>query len=85
MKLNVEVDATPEEVRRLLGLPDVSEVHAVYIDRLKKVADKGVTPDLVQQMVRGWMPGGSGGVDLMKDLLGAFTAGSSKATKKDGG
>ncbi len=78
MKLNVEVDATPEEVRRLLGLPDVSEVHAVYIDKLKEVADKGITPDLVQQMVRGWVPGGGSSVDLMKDLLGAFAGGSSK-------
>ena len=27
MKFNIEVDTTPEEVRRLMGLPDLSEVH----------------------------------------------------------
>jgi hypothetical protein len=44
MKFNIEVDTTPEEVRRLMGLPDLSEVHDVYLDKLKKVADKGLTP-----------------------------------------
>ena len=34
MKVNVEVDCTPEEARRFLGLPDVSEANAVYMDAL---------------------------------------------------
>jgi len=40
MKFNIEVDTTPEEVRRLMGLPDLSEVHEVYLEKLKTVADK---------------------------------------------
>ena len=75
MKFNVEVDATPEEVRRLIGLPDLTEVHELYLKRLKEVADKGITPDMVQQMVRNWVPGGGAGVDMMKDMIGAFTSG----------
>ncbi len=72
MKFNIEVDCTPEEVRRLLGLPDLNEVHDVYLDKLKTVADKGITPDLVQQMVRNWVPMGEGGIDLVKNLMGGF-------------
>jgi Family of unknown function (DUF6489) len=79
MKFNVEVDATPEEVRRLVGLPDLSEVHAVYLDRLKAVADKGLTPDMVEGMMRNWVPMGGAGVDMVKNLIGAFAGGSSGA------
>ena len=77
MKFNVEVDATPEEVRRLVGLPDLSEVHAVYLDRVKAVADKGLTPDMVEGMVRNWVPMGGAGFDMVKDLLGSFAGASS--------
>ncbi len=74
MKFNIEVDCTPEEVRQLLGLPDLNDVHDVYLDKLKTVADKGITPDLVQQMVRNWVPMGEGGIDLVKNLMGGFAS-----------
>jgi Family of unknown function (DUF6489) len=76
MKFNIEVDATPEEVRRLVGLPDLGEVHAVYLDRLKAVADEGLTPDMVEGMMRNWVPMGGAGVDMVKNLIGAFAGGS---------
>ena len=78
MKLNVEIDCTPEEARRLVGLPDLSEVHAVYLNKLKAVADKGVTPDMVEGMVRNWMPMGEASLDIVKQFIGAATGGASK-------
>jgi hypothetical protein len=77
MKFNIEVDCTPEEVRRLMGLPDLTPVHDVYLDKLKDSMAKGITPDVVENMVRTWVPGAGAGVDIMKDLLGAFTSGAS--------
>jgi Family of unknown function (DUF6489) len=82
MKFNIEVDCTPEEVRRLVGLPDLSEVHAVYLERVKAVAEKGITPDMVEGMVRNWVPMGGAGVDMVKDLIGAFAGGTSSASSK---
>jgi Family of unknown function (DUF6489) len=78
MKFNVEVDCTPEEVRRLLGMPDLTEVHDVYIDKMKSVADKGITPDMVQQMIRNWMPMGDASMDIIKQLMGGLGGGISK-------
>ena len=78
MKFNVEVDCTPEEVRRLLGMPDLTEVHDVYIDKMKAVADKGITPDMVQQMIRNWMPMGDASMDIIKQLMGGLGGGASK-------
>jgi Family of unknown function (DUF6489) len=76
MKFNIEVDCTPEEVRRLVGLPDLSDVHDVYLDRMKETMAKGFTPDMVENMVRTWMPGGGAGMDFVKDLIGGLATGS---------
>ena len=36
MKVTVEVDCTPEEARRFLGLPDVSKANDVYVESVAK-------------------------------------------------
>lgn len=33
MKINVEVDLTPEELRRFMGLPDVGAVHQQLLEQ----------------------------------------------------
>src|ERR1700712_2838966 len=34
MKVTVDVDCTPEEARRFLGLPDLSPVHDAYVAKM---------------------------------------------------
>jgi hypothetical protein len=43
---------------------------------------KGVSPDLVEGLVRNWVPMGGAGVDLVKDLIGQFAGGASKPKSK---
>jgi Family of unknown function (DUF6489) len=76
MKFNIEIDSTPEEVRRLMGLPDLTDVHAVYLDRVKDTMAKGITPDMVESMVRTWVPMGGAGVDFVKDMIGGLATAS---------
>ncbi len=52
MKVTVDVDCTPEEARRFMGLPDMSSVHEAYTDKMKKMIDEGFTPDSVEAMMR---------------------------------
>lgn len=82
MKFNIEVDCTPEEVRRLVGLPDLTGVHDVYLDQMKGVMTKGVTPDMMETMVRNWVPMGGQGVDFVKELIGTFAEAASGSAKK---
>ena len=35
MKVNIEVDCSPEEMRRFMGLPDVSDVNKTYVDDIR--------------------------------------------------
>ncbi len=61
MKVNVEVECSPEEARRFLGLPDVTRANDVYVDertvdvhvgRLRKAIYRGRNPDPIRT-VRG--------------------------------
>ncbi len=41
MKVSVEVDATPEELRRFFGLPDVQPLHEDMLRRLREGVASG--------------------------------------------
>jgi hypothetical protein len=64
MKVNVEVDMTPEEARRFMGLPDVAPLQekmmAEMQARMKAAFDTGDP----EAMMQAWMPflsGSAGG------------------------
>jgi len=79
MKVTVDVDCTPEEARRFMGLPDLSAVHEAYVDKMKKMIDDGITPDSVEAMMRNWMPMGEAGMNLWRTMFDQMSrAGGSK-------
>lgn len=69
MKFTVDVDCTPEEARRFLGLPDLTPVHQVYVDKLTKMAAEGVTPDMVAEMMKAWAPMGEAGLSAWAKMF----------------
>lgn len=73
MKVTINVECTPEEARAFLGLPDLAPLHDVYIDRMRSVMDKGITPDMVDGMIRNWVPMGEAGMNFVQSLLTQFT------------
>ncbi len=75
MKFNIEGDCTPEEARRLFGLPDLEPLHDIYLSRVKELMAKGITPEMVQAMVKSWVPMGESGLGLVQSLLGQFGGG----------
>ena len=76
MKISVDVDCTPEEARRFMGLPDLTGVHTIYLGKLERMVDEGVTPDTVETMLRAWAPMGDASMQMwrqMFDQLGGMT------------
>jgi Family of unknown function (DUF6489) len=43
MKISVEVDATPQEVREFFGLPDVQSLQREILDKIREDMTKGVS------------------------------------------
>lgn len=74
MKVNIEIDCTPEEARRFMGLPDVEKANDVYVDTITK-AMKGVTnPDQLQDYAKQLAPMGQVGLNLFKSFVEAGAA-----------
>ena len=69
MKVNVEIDCTPEEARRFLGFPDVTKANDVYVDAMAK-AMKGVSNvDQLQEFAKQIAPMGAIGMNLFQQFL----------------
>jgi len=67
MKINLTIDATPEEVRRALGLPVMNDVHQAVMDQMSDQVKKGtVDPEKVMEMLG---PSMKAGQQIMETFL----------------
>lgn len=83
MKVNIEIDCTPEEARAFMGLPDVSEANNVYVDNLTK-AMKGVSsPDQLQEFAKQIAPMGQMGMQMFQNFMSGGARGASSRGDKD--
>ncbi|MFY8194196.1 DUF6489 family protein [Novosphingobium sp. B1] len=86
MKVTVEVDCTPEEARRFLGLPDVSKANDVYVESVAKAMQGAGSLDQLQSFARQVAPMGEIGLKLFQNFmeqggLGAMTGATTKKPK----
>ena len=69
MKITVDVDCTPEEARRFMGLPDLTPVHQAYVEKMQKVMADGLTPDGMMDMMKQWGPMSEAGMQMWKQMF----------------
>jgi len=70
MKFTVDVDCTPEEARRFLGLPDLSPVHDLYVEKMKGFVSDAATPEMFGDMAKAWGPMNEAGMAMWRQMLG---------------
>ncbi|HYJ52272.1 MAG TPA: DUF6489 family protein [Allosphingosinicella sp.] len=73
MKVSVDVDCTPEEARRFLGLPDLTPVHEAYVERMKAAVTEGPTPEALGEMMKSWGPMNEAGMAMWRQMLGQMS------------
>ena len=56
MKVHVEVDMTPEEARRFMGLPDVAPLQEQMMDEMKARVKAAFDTGDPEAMMQAWMP-----------------------------
>ena len=78
MKLTVDVDCTPEEARRFIGLPDLSPVHQAYIEKMQRFVSDGVTPDMVGEMMKSWGPMSEAGMAMWRQMFETMGSGTKR-------
>lgn len=69
MKVNVEIECTPEEARRFLGLPDVSKANEVYVEAMAKAMQGVGSIEQLQEYLKQLAPMGQMGMKLFQQLL----------------
>jgi hypothetical protein len=82
MKITVDVDCTPEEARRFMGLPDLTPVHAAYVDKMTKAVSDGVTPESFAEIARSWGPMSEAGMTMWRSMLEGMSG--PKSGRRDG-
>jgi hypothetical protein len=85
MKVNIEIDCTPEEARTFMGLPDVAKANDIYIDAITKAMKGAGNVEQLQEFAKGLAPMGQVGMNLFKTFMESGAALASGAKKKDGG
>jgi Family of unknown function (DUF6489) len=82
MKVTMEVDCTPEEARRFMGLPDVTKANDIYVDALASAMKGGGGLEQMQDLVKQVAPMGQFGLKLFQQFIENST---SMATMGGGG
>jgi hypothetical protein len=69
MKVTVDVDCTPEEARRFLGLPDLTPVHEAYVEKMKAAVTEGPSPEMFADMMKSWGPMNEAGMNMWRQMV----------------
>ncbi|WP_309605961.1 DUF6489 family protein [Phenylobacterium sp.] len=69
MKMTIEVDCSPEEARRFLGLPDVSALNDHLVGEMKKRIDANMQMISPDELVKNWMSFGAGAQEQFRKLM----------------
>ena len=69
MKMNIEIDCSPEEARALLGLPDVTEANEAYVQNITKLMKGAGGIEHLQELGKQIAPMGQMGLQLFQQLI----------------
>jgi hypothetical protein len=83
MKINLELDMTPEEARRLMGLPDVSALQAEMLEEMRRRMKVAVDASDPQALLKAWMPLEAQGFEQFQKFLWDGAAKAAGSGKKD--
>jgi hypothetical protein len=69
MKMNIEIDMTPDEARRFMGLPDVSKAQERMVADIEKRMKAAIDINDPEAMMRAWMPLGGQGFEQFQRFM----------------
>jgi hypothetical protein len=78
MKMSIEIDCTPEEARRFLGLPDVSMLNDHIVSEMQKQIGSNLAMLAPDELVKNWMAYGQGAQEQFRKLMEAGMAAASQ-------
>jgi len=83
MNVKIDIDMSPEELRRLLGLPDVEPIQHEMMEKLRKHMVEGIDEYDPIKLLQPYLTGTLASWDLVQKLISI--AGKSKGTREGSG
>jgi len=84
MKMNIEIDMTPDEARKFLGLPDVTKIQEKMMAEMEKRMKAAIDVNDPEAMMRAWLPfGGQGLEQFQRFMFDSARRAASGATRKE--
>ena len=75
MKINVEIDCSPEELRQSFGLPDLRPMQDAVLKAMQQQMIDSVARTSPEELMRNWMPLFPQTPEQMQQVMTAFFRG----------
>lgn len=83
MKINVDVECTPEEARTLLGLPDVKPMQEALMQQIEGRMTKALAAMEPDSLFKMWLPAGIQGLEQWQKFIWANVSRAMNAARPD--
>jgi len=83
MKMRIDVDITPEEMRRLVGLPDVETFNRELMDQIREKMMAGVEGYDPLSLFQPYFSSTMVGMDVFRKMMEATMAGFTSAGNRE--
>ena len=69
MKVTIDIDCTPDEARRFLGLPDIAPLQEAMVEEMRDRMMEGVRQMDPENLMKMWMPAGVQGMEQLQKMF----------------
>lgn len=69
MKFKIDIDMSPEELRKVLGLPDVEGFHEDMMNRIREQMDAGVDGYDPLTLFKPYLSSGVGSMEALQKMM----------------
>ena len=84
MKINIDIDCTPEEARTFFGLPDVQPMQKALMDQVQKQMMEGLQATSPEALFKLWLPASiQGWEEIGKAFWSQLTSSTRSHDRKD--
>jgi len=81
MKINFEIDCTPEELREFFGLPQIKPMQEHLLKDMEERLRAGMTALDPESMLKTWLPSGMQGFEKLQETFLNQMAGAASRKK----
>ncbi len=83
MKITIDIDCTPQEARRFLGLPDLESLQQGLMDEVRERLSENLAAIDPDVLLKTWLPVGVAGMEQLQKMFFAQFTGAGGEPVKD--